>query len=422
MKSKKTIAVYNRKSNNSLRQAVSVAGANDRSLPTAARLERVLRLTPPEVHEGRHRIRLYRFLAESIPSVSACLWTWVRLTASPARLVPDETAPLAVQDRARAVLEQLARRLYPRPHNRHTDLKRLVTDVCLHLYRDGGFGGFLTVLADGSGVDGVVSVDPAHIGTDYSRGRASLVLQTDTTAVSLDRPDFYHLPMVGGVDDPFGRSLLAGIPFVAYIEQQLVDDMRRAAHNAGYHRLHVKITPPERQAGESDRGYNERINEYFDATVGMIRSCRTEDNPVTWDNVAIEYIGPGGVRSQSNSWFFNHRAMIEEICGGMNLAPFLLGYSYGATTTWSAFKFDLVMRQVHTVQQQVASFLEWIGNIELALRGVPVSCRAEFENSFSYQAKEQAEIQSQQTDGLLKLYEAGLIDEVTAKAQAAKLL
>lgn len=238
----------------------------------------------------------------------------------------------------------------------------------------------------------------------------------------LDRPDFYHLPMGGGVDNPFGRSLLAGIPFVAYIEQQLVDDMRRAVHNAGYHRLHVRLTPPERQAGESDRAYTDRINEYFDSTVSMIRSCRTEDNPVTWDNVAIDYIGPSGVRSQSNSWFFNHRAMIEEICGGMNLAPFLLGYSYGATTTWSAFKFDLVMRQVRSVQQQVGAFLEWIGTIELALAGEPVSCRASFANTFNYQAKEQAEIQSHRTDNLLRLHEAGLIDEATARAQAAQLL
>ncbi|MBD3332763.1 hypothetical protein GF356_07925 [candidate division GN15 bacterium] len=408
--------------NNSLRQATQAASQDNRKLPTAARLERLLKLAPEDVSGGRHRIRLYRFLSDSIPSVSAGIWTWVRLTAAPVKLVADPAASSPMQERAGRVLERLERRLYPRPDNRYADLQRLVTDVCLHMYRDGGFGTFLTVLADGSGIDRVIPVDPAVIGVDLVGGRQRLVMQGENESMSLDRPDFYHLPIGSGVDDPFGRSLLAGIPFVAFIEQQLVDDMRRATHNAGYHRLHVRITPPERHAGESDRAYTDRINEYFDSTVNMIRSCQTEDNPVTWDNVAIEYIGPSGVRSQSNSWFFNHRAMIEEICGGMNLSPFLLGYSYGATTTWSAFKFDMVMRQVRSVQQQVAAFLEWIGNIELALARVPVACRARFDNSFSYQAKEQAEIQSARTDNLLKLHEAGLIDQSTAQAEAARLL
>jgi hypothetical protein len=224
------------------------------------------------------------------------------------------------------------------------------------------------------------------------------------------------------VAEPLGRSIFRSIPFVAYIEQQLVDDMRRSSHNSGYHRLHVQITPPERLGGEGEKAYIERINRYFDDTVSMIKSCDVDENPVTWNNVAIQTIGPNAAKSVTNSWFFNHRAMIEEVCAGTNLAPFLLGYSYGATTTWSSFKFDMVMRQVQSVQTEVAQLLEWIGNIDLALAGYDVKCRFRFDNAFAHQANEIASVQSAKIDSILKLYSAGLINSETARIKAAELL
>jgi hypothetical protein len=241
-------------------------------------------------------------------------------------------------------------------------------------------------------------------------------------ALDLDRPDFYYVPLNGDISKPLGRSILQAVPFVAFIEQQLVDDMRRSSHNSGYHRLHVKVTPPERISGESDQAYVDRVNSYFDSTVSMIKSCEIDENPVTWDNIAIEHIGPDNVRTVTNSWFINHRSMIEEICAGTNLAPFLLGYSYGATTSWSSFKFDLVMRQVKSVQAQMASFLEWVGNIDLVLGGYDLSCHWQFDNTFAYQATERAQIESARVDDILKLYNAGLIDKQTARTRVGELL
>ncbi len=114
--------------------------------------------------------------------------------------------------------------------------------------------------------------------------------------------------------------------------------------------------------------------------------------------------------------------MVEEICAGTNLAPFLLGYSYGATTTWSGFKFDMVMRQVRTVQTQVARFLEWIGRIELAMAGIDASVRFEFDNSFAYQATDEATVVTSRVNNIIKLFEAGLLDKETATSKAGEAL
>jgi hypothetical protein len=361
-------------------------------------------------------------LTRNIPVIHACVWTWVRLSAAPGVYKVHEAGGARETEAASARLEELSNRLYATAHGDRAGLVSLLPDLFTSLYQDGLFGGFLTVHKDGNGVDGFIPVDPIHVTIDDGERRPRLRLDVDGRMVDLDRPDFYFLPFNNGVSEPLGRSILQAVPFVTYVEQQLVDDMRRSSHNSGFHRLHVKITPPERLAGESDNAYTGRINEYFDDTVEMIKSCDVDDNPVTWDNVLIEHVGPSQAKQIGSSWFMTHRAMVEDICAGTNLAPYLLGYSYGATTTWSAFKFDVVMRQVRSVQAEVARFLEWIGNIELGLAGINARCRFVFDNTFAYQAMDRSSVESSRVDNILKLFNAGLMDAEEAKAAVKELV
>ncbi|MEK7775720.1 MAG: hypothetical protein AAB305_07535 [Candidatus Zixiibacteriota bacterium] len=374
-----------------------------------------------DLHTRRFRTLLYRFLTDNIPAVSAAVSTWVRFSAAPGGFRVNAKST-QVAKRAEERLGNLSDRLYRTASGKQAGMVTLLVDLFTSLYRDGLYGGFLMVKPDGSGIDGFLSIDTADFAARGEGASFALRYERDDVSMDLNRTDFYFIPYGASVTEPFGRSILHSVPFVSYIEQQLVDDMRRTSHNSGFHRLHVKITPPAMMAGESDKAYIERINRYFDDTVAMIKNCDVDDNPVTWDNVAIEHVGPNASRSVTNSWFFAHRAMIEEICAGTNLAPFLLGYSYGATTTWSAFKFDMVMRQVRSIQTEVANFLEWIGNIDLALAGIDAKCRYEFDNTFAYLAEEKSRVQMTHVDSLLKLYQAGLVEEETARAKAEGLV
>ena len=389
---------------------------------TVGQLGAVLRWTHRDYETGRYRRMLYRFLADNLPLVNACVWTWVRLSSAPGEYRIEDDAGEPVRDLARDRLDRLARRLYANPTGNRTGLSRLLPDLFVSLYRDGIFGGFATVHADCSGIDRFVPVDPVDLGTEETSLGPRLVLHRDEKTFGLDRPDFYHLPFNACLSQPFGRSILQAVPFVAYVEQQLVDDMRRSSHNSGYHRLHVKITPPERLTGEGEKAYTDRINGYFDSTVRLIKTLDVDDNPVTWDNVAIEHSGSQNTGETTNSWFMSHRAMIEDICAGTHLAPYLLGYSFGATTTWSGFKFDVVMRQVRSVQTEVAGFLEWLGNIDLALAGIEARCRFVFDNTFAYQARDNQVVETGRVDNVLKLYQAGLLDKKTAQEKVWNLL
>ncbi len=392
------------------------------ALRTTERMRRMLRLSEQDFCTGRYRTLLYRFLTETVPVVSSCIWTWGRLTAAPGTFEVGESRSKREGERAQERLNALLERVYTPLPGEQAGGADFATDVATGLFRDGLFGGFVTVSRDGSRVDRFIPIDSAGVTLDVDRGKRRFQYETDHGSVNLDRPDFYYIPLTGGVNAPLGRSVLGSVPFVSYIEQQLVDDMRRTSHNAGFHRLHVKITPPDRLSGESDDAYIDRINGYFDKTVSMIRSCDVDDNPVTWDNVEIQHIGPDSNRSVTNSWFFNHRAMVEEICAGTNLSPFLLGYSYGATTTWSAFKFDMVMRQVRTVQAEIARLFEWLARIDLALAGIEAKPVFRFDNSLTYRENQEVENVSTKIADLVKLYEAGLIDKQTARDRAGCLL
>lgn len=385
-------------------------------------IRRMLSISTEDVRSGRHKIQLYRFLTDNLPVISSCIWTWVRLSAAGGQFRIKRFNDSRESAGAEEHLNGLADRIYGTSGGNRSGLVGFMTDLFNSIFRDGMCGGFLTIKPDASGVDQFILIDPMNIECQSQGGRQQLYLDTGDAKIPLDRPDFYYIPANGSVSNPLGRSILQAVPFVSYIEQQLVNDMRRASHNSGYHRLHVKLTPPDRSAGESDTAYVDRINQYFDSTVDMIKACDIDENPVTWDNVSIDYIGPSAARGITNSWFMQHRAMVEEICAGTNLAPFLLGYSYGATTTWSSFKFDLVMRQVKTFQAEVGHFLEWIGNIELALIGYDMTCRFEFDNTFPYQSTEKAAVESQKIEDLLKLHQAGLIDSKVIKEKIRDLL
>jgi hypothetical protein len=185
--------------------------------------------------------------------------------------------------------------------------------------------------------------------------------------------------------------------------------VQKAMHNAGYHRMHVTLKPPVQGPAESDIDYTSRANSYFDATVRALRDFEVDDNPITWDDVTITHIGPSGDIASSRNWYLNHRSMVEDVVAGCHLAPFMLGYAYGGTQTWAKFKYEMVGRQIATLQRAASRFCEWIAGIELALAGVTTEVRHVFDNRLEFDRRERYETDRALTDLVLRQFEAGLI-------------
>jgi hypothetical protein len=366
----------------------------------------------------KSRVNLYRFLIDTIPALNAAVWTWTSLSSSPIKIEITGTENSTSIEKALETVERMFSNAYDNRYQKFSGVDGLLLEYFTSLYSTGAVAGELVGLPGGDGIDYFYFIDPASLGFKMKDGVWRIYQQQENKKVWLDQGSTYFYGLKADSVNPGGSSLLKSIPFVARVEQQMIHDMHKSMHNAGYHRIHVRVTPPDRLPGESEKNYVSRANTYFEKTASMFKDFRPEDNPITWNDVGIEYIGPSSKMSSTNSWYMNHRAVIEDICAGTHLAPFMLGYSYGTTHNWAMFKYELVQREVRSVQQAAAGFLEWMANLELALKGFDVGCRIGFANEVVYGLKDKMDAEQVRIKTIIMKKEAGLLDNEEAKHEA----
>jgi len=377
-----------------------------------------LLLPQSSLYDNSFRIKLYRFLRDNIPVLNSALWTWTRICASPSYFELKGSEDAKLTDNASEVLKNLDRRIYQHSFQKFGGADALLNQFFGSLFTDGAICGELVLTPSRDKLDKFYFIDPATIRFKLKDESSwELYQEVDGILIKLNPDSTFYLGLDPDPDDPRGKSILASIPFVARVEQRLLEDMQKTMHNAGYYRLHVKIKPPERLSGESDETYVSRANKYFEETVEMMKELAPEDNPITWNDVGIEYIGPSGHTSSSTYWYINHKALVEDICAGVHLDPFMLGYSYGPTTSWAQFKYELILRNVISIQRSAKRFMEWIRNIELALWGISLECEHHFDNRKFFGMLEQREAEKIHLENIIRKKEAGFISDEQAKRE-----
>jgi hypothetical protein len=377
-----------------------------------------LLLPQSSLYDDSFRIKLYRFLRDNIPVLNSAIWTWTRICASPNYFELKGSDDTKVLENASEVLKNLDRRIYQHSFQKFGGADALLTQFFGSLFTDGAVCGELVLTPSRDRLDKFYFIDPATIRFKLKDDSTwELYQEVEGILVKLNPNSTFYLGLDQDSDDPRGKSILGSIPFLARVEQRLLEDMQKTMHNAGYHRLHIKIKPPERSSGESDETYISKANKYFEDTVEMVRGLSPEDNPITWNDVGIEYIGPSGRISSSSYWYINHKALVEDICAGVHLDPFMLGYSYGPTASWAQFKYELILRNVVSIQRFAKRFMEWIQNIELALWGIPLECEHHFDNRKFFGMLEQRQAEKIHLENIIQKKEAGFITDDQAKTE-----
>lgn len=362
------------------------------------------------------RLKLYRYLRDYVPAIKAAINTWAQICNTSGRFVWPEHLTEVEQARLELHVEQMLARLSPFGPAAAAPREQMLSNLFVGLFTDGAFATELVANKSLTGIDSLQWIDPGSLEFRPGRnGRIALWQIQGTRSVSLASPSVYYQPLSLGIDRPEGSSLLSAVPFAARIEQALVADLGRAMHNAGYARLHVKLTPPEKQPGESDSAYAARCSSYFDETVRQLRDLEPDDNAVTWNDVEIATVEPRGRSSTQSGWFVNHRALIEEICAATHLAPFMLGYSFGTTQSWGRFKYGMAMRMARHFQELAARFLEWLAAVDLALSGENTFPGFEFDRPDFLQFVEEQQAAKLRTEVVVAQRDAGVIDEVEAR-------
>lgn len=340
-------------------------------------------------YDHSFRIKLYRFLRDNIPSINSAIWTWTRLSCAPSSFKLKGTDEKALLEQGNRIISALDRRIYQHSFYKFSGFESLLSQFFYSLFTDGAVCGELVLEPYRKRIGKFYFIDPSTIKFKSAGADLELYQEMDGELMRLNKDSTYYFGLDPDSQDPRGKSLLSSIPFVSRIEQTLISDMQKSMHNAGYHRLHVKLKPPERVSSESNEAYTKRANQYFEDTLQMMKKLSVEDNPVTWNDVQVDYIGPHGSYATTTSWYINHKALIEEICTGVHLDPFILGYSYGAPYSWAQIKYELILRNIISIQASAKRFMEWIHNLELALNGINLEYEHLFDNRKTFGLLEQ---------------------------------
>ncbi len=306
----------------------------------------------------------YRYIRDNIPLISSSVWSWVRLCFTPQSytVVGSESE----KKKAETVLDQFGKRVFE-GISRKDGVKSLLELFFLEIFTTGRFAGEIVLLPSGRGIDYFRTIDPFEIAWE-KKGRWVPYIEQDGKKVYLDNERFYYYGLGADIKNPQGVSPIASIPFVAEIEERMLEDMSLFSHNAGTPRLHIKIAPPEPMKGESQANYAERINTYFDDTVEKFKYLDPDDNIFTWADVEVQLVGGSG--GSASMWRLNREQVIEDVITGMRLFPWVVGRTHGTTKNWVQAQFNLLMQEVDSIQEEAKEFADWLRNTEIAMAGI----------------------------------------------------
>lgn len=334
-------------------------------------------LIPPPEPDPSVLFPVLRYLRDKIPDVSAGVWAWVRLCNTPQSTRLEGGGARDV-NRAKEVLARLDSRINEFEHAKGQGMESLVAAYFLSIFTYGSFAGEVVLREDRRAIDKFYIIDPATVRFRRTRRDRHLIpyqLLPDGKTIRLTPGSFFYCGLDAEGDTPYGRSPLLALPLVARVQQQMIVDLARASHNAGFPTLHVKYDPREPRPGESPSTFNERIGREFAEIKDRLQDKKTDSNFITFDNIEVEYIGPSGARTR---WMESLQAISEQVISALHLAPFMLGRNWGTTESWGTAQYQLLTNHAVTVQQSAKRMVEWLRNLELSLQGLSVVCHHEF--------------------------------------------
>lgn len=358
-------------------------------------------------YDVENRAAFYRYLRDRIPIVSAGVWSWVHLCATP--LQRHLQGPDYARKQAERTLDDLEQSLEPYPGKRA--LERLTEALFLELFTLGRCAVELIPLSDLSGLDRIVFLDPYRI--RFGRNREKYWVKNERYLIPITPARFFYAVLTHDPANPAGIEPLATLPFVLAIETQLTEDMARSAKQAGTPRLQIKITPPKREPAESVESYEERAGRYFDDTVRGFANLQPDDHIFTWSDVEVTVIGgDGATRAQ---WRIHRQEMMEDVITGLKLFPWVLGRSHGTTKNWVEAQYNLLMHIVQSLQLRGLQLADRLANTELALRGNPCTVEHRFAPHTDPFALPREQAYALKVKTLLELEARGYLDKMRVK-------
>ncbi len=350
---------------------------------------------------------VYRFLRDAIPDISDAVWTWKRLCQTGY----DIEILRASSELARHRAERLLRELDTRVNGGDRGMDGLLDVFYSSLFTYGAAALEIVLSQSRESIHDVVPVDVWTVRFRRENGVLQPYQVHDGEEIRLPRERFIYVGLDRDGTNPYGRSMLRSVPFIVKIQQRLIEDMAKATHNAGWSKLHVRYTPEEKQRGETVEAYEQRVRGNFDQLRDKLSGIEADQNLVTYDNVGISLL-----RGDQHAQIFydNHKAIEEQIITGMHLMPILLGRNYGTTETYGTAQFEIINRQVETVNRGVKRILERLYNFELALMWGEAEARVNMRTNRTVDVLREAQARGREIANAVQLRDEGFVSQESA--------
>jgi hypothetical protein len=357
-------------------------------------------------------LKVYRFLRDAIPDISDAVWTWKRLCQTGHEVeILDPSSELA-RDRASRMIRDLDTRV----NAAGGGMDGLLDIFYTSLFTYGAAALEIVLSRSRESIHDIVPVDvwTVRFKRDPETGKALPYQVHDGEEIEINPELFFYLGTDRDGTNPYGRSMLRSIPFVVKIQQRLLEDMAKATRNAGWSKLHVKYKPGERFRGESQEDYQSRLSGNFEKLRDSVSKLKTDQNLVTYDNVEVDVI----TGSQRSSVFYeNHKAVEEQVITGMHLMPILLGRNYGTTETYGTAQYEIINRQVASVNRAVKRLLERLYNFELSFMWGSARAKVKMKANRTVDLLRDSVAAKNEIDNAVRLRDEGFLDQKGAAAR-----
>lgn len=321
------------------------------------------------------KAKLYRFLRDAIPDISAGVWAWCKICDTKKKIV-IKGGTLEQQQAALQIINALDERVYEHDFIKASGFDLLSSKNFTDMFTTGASAGEIWIATGAQSIKKFLSIPPETVRFKRKDRVTMEPFQywPDSDAlVKLHPATFVYLPLNLESNNVYGQSMLTAIPFVSLLQNNLLRDMSAAMHNAGYVKYVFSMTPPPKISSESNADYRSRVTNQFNKFTDAMKDLNPEDNIAVYDNIKVEALAPKG-GSSSIVWYDSYKAIEEQIISGLKLAPFMIGRNYDTTGEFGTAQYDLILRNAQSVQKLNANFLSWMMNLELAMKGSP--CRA----------------------------------------------
>lgn len=349
-------------------------------------------------------LEVYRYLRDNVPDLSDAVWTWKRLCNTGFKFVWSETTSEGAKWEAQECIEQLNRRM----NHGEGGLTHLLDILYTSLFTYGASAMEIVFSPRGSQIYDVVPVDVWTVRFRWEDGEWQAYQVHAEETIRLPRERFVYIALDRDGTNPYGRSLFRSLPYVVRIQQRLMEDMARAMHNAGWARLHVQYKPEPRGVNETEEEYQNRMDANLEEVRNQMSNLGVDQNVVTFDNIGISVV-QGGQRSPS--YYDTQRAIEEQIITGTHTMPILLGRNYGTTETYGTVQYEIMNRQVDTINQTLARVFERIYRLELALHGIRAEFTIQPNSNSTADALKKSLIETRRINSLIQLFQLGIMSK-----------